>query len=177
MLPRIAIDTAFGALYVELQSHLAPHSCNYFLEDVRSGAYDSCSFFRIVTEENCAAENRPAIEVAQGGRPAVDANVMPSIVHETTRVTGLRHRRGTISLARYRPGAVYHSFFICLRDEPQLDCGGRRNPDGLGFAAFGQLIDGWEVLDRLRQCAETEPMLRKPIGIRIRIAPGRNPDE
>jgi peptidyl-prolyl cis-trans isomerase A (cyclophilin A) len=168
MLPRVAIETKLGRLHVELEAHRAPHSCSYFLGDVRSGVYEQCSFFRIVTEKNHVAEGRPAIEVAQGGHPWADVNIEPSIVHETTQATGLRHRRGTISLARFRPGAVYHSFFICFRDEPALDHGGLRHPDGLGFAAFGQLIEGCDVLDLLRQRAEAEEMLRNRITARIR---------
>jgi peptidyl-prolyl cis-trans isomerase A (cyclophilin A) len=167
VLPRVAVETALGCLHIELHEHLAPHSCSYFLGDVRRGTYDQCSFFRIVTEKNHTAIGRPAIEVAQGGHPAIDAGMEPSIVHETTRVSGLGHRRGTLSLARFRPGAVYHSFFICFRDEPELDYGGRRNPDGQGFAAFGQLIEGGDVLDLLRERAEPHEMLRRPIPTRV----------
>lgn len=166
--PRVVVETALGNLHVELQSDRAVLSCRYFLEDVRRGTYDECSFFRIVTEANNAARDRPAIEVAQGGHRVVDTDIEPSIPHETTQATGLRHRRGTVSLARFRPGAVYHSFFVCFRDEPQLDYGGCRNPDGQGFAAFGQVIDGEEVLDLLRRCAEAQEMLRTPIRARVR---------
>jgi peptidyl-prolyl cis-trans isomerase A (cyclophilin A) len=81
----------------------------------------------------------------------------------------LRHLRGTVSLARFLPGAVYHSFFVCMRDEPALDQGGARNPDGLGFAAFGQVVRGFEHLHRLYlEHARTErgEYLDAPIGLR-----------
>jgi peptidyl-prolyl cis-trans isomerase A (cyclophilin A) len=80
-------------------------------------------------------------------------------------MTGLRHMKGTVSLARFAPGAVYHSFFICLRDEPALDFGGARHPDGQGFAAFGWVARGFDIVQRIFAHAEAEEYLRNVIGI------------
>jgi len=118
----------------------APISSSYFLRDVDTGLLNGSSLFRIVNLE---------IEVIQMGLCETNSLIAPSIEHEPTGRTGMRHVRGTVSLARFAPGAVYHSFFVCMRDEPSLDQGGARNPDGMGFAAFGFVASGFEDLQRL----------------------------
>ena len=127
----------------------APVSSAYFLADVDAGVYDGSGVFRIVKLGNQCPEVEPKIEVMQMGHRAADESLPASIAHETTGMSGLRHRAGTISLARFAPGAVYHSVFVCMRDEPCLDEGGARHPDGLGFAAFGHVEQGFDVLSRL----------------------------
>jgi len=97
---------------------------------------DGSSIFRIVNLQNQPATVPAKIEVIQMGLREMNTTISPTIEHEPTGRTGLRHLKGTISLARFAPGAVYHSFFVCMRDEPSLDQGGARNPDGMGFAAF-----------------------------------------
>jgi peptidyl-prolyl cis-trans isomerase A (cyclophilin A) len=127
----------------------APVSGAYFLADVDGGVLDGSSIFRIVNLDNQPAHHPAKIEVIQMGLREHDPTIQPTIKHESTSVTGLRHRRGTVSLARFAPGAVYHSIFVCMRDEPCLDEGGARNPDGLGFAAFGYVAEGFEQLQRI----------------------------
>jgi peptidyl-prolyl cis-trans isomerase A (cyclophilin A) len=143
--PQIRIETALGELTVEVAETAAPISSAYFLSGVRERIYDGTAFFRVVHPD----DSPRAIAVVQGGMPPqVDSGFAP-ITHESTSTTGLRHRTGTISLARFGPGAVYHSFFICLRDEPELDFGGLRQPDGQGFAAFGRIVSGLGVAQRV----------------------------
>lgn len=161
----VAVETPAGRMVVRLHQDRAPVSTRYFLDDVDRGLYASSSIFRIVTVGNRMPGASPAIEVMQGGWRPID--LQPSIVHETTEITGLRHRRGTISLARFRPGGVYHSFFICFRDESVLDYGGGRHLDGQGFAAFGDMVEGWPVLDWIRDRAEANEMLEVPISIGV----------
>ena len=127
----------------------APASSAYFLADVDSRKFDGSSIFRIVNVDNQPAHHPAKIEVIQMGLREHDPTIVPTIAHESTNMTGLRHKRGAVSLARFAPGAVYHSFFVCMRDEPCLDEGGQRNPDGLGFAAFGYVAEGFEALQRL----------------------------
>jgi peptidyl-prolyl cis-trans isomerase A (cyclophilin A) len=126
----------------------APISSTYFLADVDAGRLDGTSIFRIVNLQNQPADHPSKIEVIQMGHRETNPGIPASIAHETTGMTGLRHRRGTVSLARFAPGAVYHSLFVCMRDEPGLDEGGSRNADGLGFAAFGFVAEGFEHLTR-----------------------------
>jgi peptidyl-prolyl cis-trans isomerase A (cyclophilin A) len=142
----------------------APISGGYFLADVDSGLLNGSAIFRIVNLHNQPAAHPAKIEVIQMGLRETDPTIRPSIRHEPTSVTGLRHRRGTVSLARFAPGAVYHSLFVCMRDEPSLDEGGARNPDGLGFAAFGYVTEGFDQLQRIFSAhAQGEEYLQTPL--------------
>jgi peptidyl-prolyl cis-trans isomerase A (cyclophilin A) len=127
----------------------APVSSAYFLADVDAGVLNGSSIFRIVNVDNQPANHPAKIEVIQMGLRENDPTIASTILHESTNMTGLHHKRGTVSLARFAPGAVYHSMFVCMRDEPCLDEGGARNPDGLGFAAFGYVAEGFEQLQRI----------------------------
>lgn len=152
---------------ISLCSERAPVSCAYVLADVDAGALDGSSIFRIVNLQNQPAGATCKIEVMQMGRRASSSAIEPSIVHETTAMTGLCHGRGTVSLARFAPGAVYHSFFVCMRDEPGLDQGGTRHPDGLGFAAFGFIATGFEHLVRFFAANAAAPeYLEQPMLLR-----------
>lgn len=162
---RVALKTALGTLEIQALADRASASAEYFLQDVRSGVFDGSSFFRIVTLANQDAEPHRRIEVIQGGlkHPATD---LPQVIpHETTAMTGLRHLKGTVSLARFAPGAVYHSFFICLRDEPSLDFGGARHPDGQGFAAFGRVAEGFDVVERIFARGEAQEYVKDAVAI------------
>jgi len=145
---RVEVVTPDFNFVIEVNAGAAPVSSAYFLADVDSGRLDGTAIFRIVNLHN-QPETVPAkIEVLQMGVRETDPSIPVVIAHETTGATGLRHRRGTVSLARFAPGAVYHSLFVCMRDEPALDEGGARNPDGMGFAAFGSVVEGFEHLQR-----------------------------
>ncbi len=81
-----------------------------------------------------------------------DAEELPKIEHETTEQTGILHRDGVISLARSEVGsATGGTFFICIGDQPSLDMGGGRavSGDGQGFAAFGRVIKGMDVVKKI----------------------------
>lgn len=162
---RVRIETALGAIEIELFADRAPASAAYFLADVRAGLLDGTSFFRIVTLANQKAEPHRRIEVIQGGLRHASTNLPPVVPHETTAMTGLGHLKGTVSLARFAPGAVYHSFFICLRDEPALDFGGVRHPDGLGFAAFARVVEGFETVERIFVRGEAEEYVKDMVRI------------
>ena len=162
----VLMVTELCALELAVEEERAPASAGYFLADVRSGLYDGTSFFRIVTLANQRGIERVRrIAVIQGGLRHEREDLPPAIPHETTAMTGLRHLQGTVSLARFAPGAVYHSFFICLRDEPCLDFGGARHPDGQGFAAFGQVVRGFEVVEKIFARAEAEEYVKDAVRI------------
>jgi len=103
--------------------------------------------------------------VIQGGCRPSDIPLRSPIAHEPTVRTGLRHRRWAVSTSRYAAGETYGSFFVCLRDEPELDYGGRRHPDGLGFAAFGRVSAGFSVLESIVRRAEGTEYLTRRIRI------------
>jgi peptidyl-prolyl cis-trans isomerase A (cyclophilin A) len=136
----VEVSSADFPFTIGVLEQRAPISSRYFLNDVDTGLLDGSFIFRIVTRE---------IEVIQMGSCETNSHIAPTIEHEPTGATGLRHVQGTVSLARFAPGAVYHSCFVCMRDEPSLDQGGARNPDGMGFAAFGFVASGFEDLQRL----------------------------
>ena len=166
MIP-VQLTTELGVIELAVHEERAPDSAGYFLADVRNRLYDGTSFFRIVTLTNQReAERARRIAVIQGGLRHEREDLPPVIPHETTAMTGLRHLKGTVSLARFAPGAVYHSFFICLRDEPALDFGGARHPDGQGFAAFGRVAEGFDVVQRIFARAEEAEYLENEIAIR-----------
>jgi peptidyl-prolyl cis-trans isomerase A (cyclophilin A) len=142
----VEIRAADFSITVGVHQDRAPISSSYFLRDVDAGVLDGSSIFRIVNLRNQPATAPAKIEVIQMGLRDMNATMPPTIEHEPTGRTGLRHSKGTISLARFAPGAVYHSFFVCMRDEPSLDQGGARNPDGMGFAAFGFVATGFGYL-------------------------------
>ena len=162
---RVRIETELGHVEIEVFADRAPASAAYFLADVRAGLFDGTGFFRIVTLANQSAEPHRWIEVIQGGLKHESTDLPAVIAHETTAMTGLKHLKGTVSLARFAPGAVYHSFFICLRDEPALDFGGARHPDGQGFAALGRVVEGFEVVERIYARGEAEEYVKRAVRI------------
>ncbi len=147
----IEMNTTAGQVRLELYPGRAPVSVANFLKYVDGGYYDGASFYRVVRQDN-QARTPIKIEVIQGGRGFAAAEEAPfaPIAHETTKQTGLRHTTGVISMARLDPGTATSEFFICVTDQPALDYGGRRNPDGQGFAAFGKVIDGMDVVRHIQ---------------------------
>ena len=145
---QVAINTTFGPIVVALNVKQAPLSANNFLRYVDAHHFDNTTFYRTVTIEN--DNGSPKIEVIQGGMDA-ETPPFPGIDHESTGVSRLRHVDGTISMARGDPGTASSDFFICIGDQPGLDAGASRNPDKLGFAAFGQVIEGMDVVRRIHE--------------------------
>jgi peptidyl-prolyl cis-trans isomerase A (cyclophilin A) len=145
----VNITTSLGDIVVELESKKAPVTVANFLKYVEGGYYKNALFFRTVHSTN--QPNSPVkITVIQGGA-AEDKPRFEPIPLERTNKTGLKHKNGTISMARSEPDTAQDSFFICIDDQPELDFGGKRNPDGQGFAAFGQVIKGMDVVRKINQ--------------------------
>lgn len=163
--PVITITTAMGEIHVELEPDAAKGTVANVLELVEAGAYDGGWFYRIVTAGN-QPNDEIRIAVIQGGVPETfDASARPTIPLERTGDTGLRHLDGTISMARRDPDSASTEFFICVGDQPELDFGGRRNPDGQGFAAFGRVIEGMEVVRAIHQSPAEGQQLTPPMPI------------
>lgn len=169
----ISINTELGVILVELYPDKAPLTVENFMKYVDQGYFRDGSFYRTVTMEN-QPDNDAKIEVIQGGRSrsGVKPEIAP-IAHETTETTGILHLDGTISMARSKPGTATSEFFICINNQPSLDYGGKRNPDKQGFAAFGKVISGMDVVRAIHQ-SDCEKQTLKPT-IRIKdIKPGRS---
>jgi peptidyl-prolyl cis-trans isomerase A (cyclophilin A) len=90
---------------------------------------------------------------------------LPPIVHESTEKTGFLHTDGVISMARSEPGTASSEFFICVGDQPELDFEGKRNPDGQGFAAFGRVMQGMDVVRVIHEQSADEQMLVSPVRV------------
>lgn len=143
----VRIVMPLGSVTVRVFPARAPATAGGFLKLVDAKQFAGAIFYRVVRRDN--DHNPQPIQVVQGG--VMDLNApFEGLVHEPTTVTGLRHVDGTASAARREPGtASGASFFICLGDQPTLDFGGLRNPDGQGFAAFGHVIDGMDIVRRI----------------------------
>ena len=161
--PRVLISTELGDITVELHPYSAPVTTANFLRYVDAGHFTDASFYRTVHMDN-QPDNPVKIEVIQGGL-AEDTTFYPPIAHEATIQTGIKHLDGTISMARLEPGTASSEFFICIGDQPELDFGGRRNPDGQGFAAFGRVTKGMDVVREIQSRPADGQWLEPPISI------------
>jgi len=166
-LPKIVMKTTLGDIVAEVDTVNAPLTAYNFLDHVESGTYKNAVFYRVVHPRN-QPDNDVKIEVIQGGiytEPRFQ-EIKP-IAHESTEESGLKHLNGTLSMARAEPGTASTEFFICIGDQPELDFGGKRNPDGQGFAAFGKVIDGMEVVRKIQQQEERNQTLLESVSIEI----------
>lgn len=150
-LPRVIIETDAGEIEAEVDVVRAPKSGENFLKYVDAGFYDGGRFFRTVRDDNQPTD-KVKIAVVQGeaNRAAVrDKGGFPPIPLERTSETGLTHKDGTLSMARSGPDTATHSFSIAVGDQPGLDYGSERNPDLQGFAAFGRVVRGMDVVRKI----------------------------
>jgi peptidyl-prolyl cis-trans isomerase A (cyclophilin A) len=162
--PMILISTDLGNIKVEIFAEKAPITAANFLRYVDESLFQRASFYRVVRPDN-QPNNAVKIEVIQGGLEfSAGKKTFPPVEHETTAKTGIRHKDGVISMARDAPGSATSEFFICIGDQPELDFGGRRNPDGQGFAAFGQVVEGMDVVRKIqRQPADGQMLIKSVI--------------
>lgn len=164
--PRVLIKTERGDIKIEIYEKQAPVTAANFLRYVDAGLFKGASFYRVVRLDN-QPNNAVKIEVIQGGLGFSDEDrPFPPIEHETTTKTGILHKDGVISMARSAPGSATSEFFICFGDQPELDFGGKRNPDGQGFAAFGRVIEGLDVVRKIQQQPDNQQMLKQPVMIK-----------
>lgn len=171
---RVRIETSAGIILVEVDHAHAPLSAGNFMRYVNEGRYDGGAFYRTVTPSNQPRDSI-RIEVIQGGLDRDGSRRLPPIAHETTEATGIRHNDGTLSMARSGPGTASSEFFIVIGAQPALDFGGMRNPDGQGFATFGRVISGMDVVRRIQAMpADSAPpqRIREPVRIvSMRVVP------
>jgi peptidyl-prolyl cis-trans isomerase A (cyclophilin A) len=150
----VVMDTSQGEIQIELFTEQAPVTASNFLKLVDGGHFDGSSFYRVVTYEN--DNGNPKIEVIQGGLGDRDSPFEP-IAHETTKESGIPHTDGVISMARGNVGTASSEFFICVGDQPGLDYGNIRNPDEQGFAAFGKVVEGLDVVRKINGLSADAP--------------------
>jgi peptidyl-prolyl cis-trans isomerase A (cyclophilin A) len=148
--PRVRVQTEIGDIVLELDAKRAPNTTANFLKYVDAGHYDGGTFHRTVRMNN-QPESPVKIEVIQAGVAAEKAKQgFPALPLERTSVTGILHKDGAVSMARGTPDSATSGWFITINDQPSLDFGGARNPDGQGFAAFGRVVSGMDVVRKIQ---------------------------
>jgi peptidyl-prolyl cis-trans isomerase A (cyclophilin A) len=163
---RVLVQTELGDIVLEVDTQHAPRTAANFLRYLDAGQYDGGAFHRTVKMDN-QPDSPVKIEVIQAGVSADRTkDGFPPIAIERTTETGLRHTDGAISMARSQPDSATSGWFICINDQPSLDFGGARNPDGQGFATFGRVVQGMDVVRKIQRAANTDAQrLTPPIAI------------
>ncbi|MBE3123204.1 MAG: peptidylprolyl isomerase [Planctomycetes bacterium] len=160
---RVRVQTDLGSFDVEIDLAHAPVTATNFLKYVDGGFYDGGQVHRSARLDTQAT--RPVkIEVIQASINHERTSAQfPPIPLERTSVTGLQHKDGVISMARGEPDSARSDFFICIGDQPSLDFGGARNPDGQGFAAFGRVVSGMDVVRAIHRAPADGEKLTPPV--------------
>lgn len=142
--PRVSLQTSAGTIVLELAAKRAPITSQNFLRYVDLRKLDGTNFYRAAR-----AKGAPKIGFIQGGIRHSFNRMLPPIAHEPTSRTGVRHLDGTISMAREKPGTATGDFFITVGPAPSLDANPREKGDNLGYAAFGKVVSGMDVVRRI----------------------------
>ena len=165
--PHIIIETKFGKIEAELYLEQAPKSVGAFLSYIDSGFYKNSLFYRVLNDDNQPTGTNKS-QLIQGGMWRSNYKKSASlqgIPHETTAKTNILHKDGVLSLARLEPGTAKSEFFICIGDQPGFDYGGENNPDGQGYAAFGKVVKGMDVVLRIHRQPDEDQSFYPPIPI------------
>jgi peptidyl-prolyl cis-trans isomerase A (cyclophilin A) len=140
----VSLDTSLGPVVIALKARQAPLTVANFLQYVDKKLYDGASFWR-----SAKAKSTVDYGLIEGGLQSDPAKVLKPVAHESTTQTGLRHVDGTVSLARRDPGSGDSDFFICVGEAPYLDANPTASGDNAGFAAFGQVVKGMEIVHKI----------------------------
>jgi len=141
--PVVVMDTSMGSVKIELFQNKAPISVKNFLDYVADKHYDDTIFHRVI----------PGFMIQGGGfRPGmIEKGSRPPIRNEAS--NGLRNERGTLAMARTNdPNSATNQFFINVVDNPMLN----RSGASAGYAVFGKVIDGMDVVDKIRVVATAD---------------------
>lgn len=138
-LPRVHLETSAGPIIIEVEIEKAPITAANFLKYVDEHRFDGSSFYR-------SMQASPGTGLVQGGTNNDPARILPPIEHEPTTVTGLSHVDGAVSMARYDPGTATGDFFISVGSTPSYDAGRPYSIDAYGFAVFGRVVQGMDVV-------------------------------
>lgn len=141
---RVAIETSLGRIVLEVETQRAPITTRNFLRYASEKRLDGAYFYRSVK----VADKFGFIQFGADGDPK---RSLPPIAHEPTTKTGVKHVDGAISTARLAPGTARGEFTISVGAQPSLDADPTRSGDNLGYAAFGRVVEGmdvvWKILD------------------------------
>jgi peptidyl-prolyl cis-trans isomerase A (cyclophilin A) len=176
VLVRVVLTTSLGQVTLDLEKTRAPITTANFLRYVDGKRLDGVTFYRRVV-----VAGWPNLGFVQFGTSNDPKRSLPPIAHEPTTKTGLTHDEGVISMARLAPGTARGDFFIMMGATPYMDSDPSRAVEREGYAAFGKVVDGMEILRKI-QASPTSPtkgvgvmkgqMLEPPIRIlTVRRAP------
>ncbi len=139
--PKVAITTDHGVITAEIFLDKAPITAGNFLRYVDTRRYDDSQFYRAVR-----VPNAPDLGLIEGGLQNHPEHLLPPVKHEPTTQTGIHNTEGTLSLARFAPGTGQADFSIVVGDGTYLDADPSQPGDNLGFAAFGRVTEGMDVV-------------------------------
>jgi peptidyl-prolyl cis-trans isomerase A (cyclophilin A) len=157
----VIFETAKGNIEIEVDATHAPLTAANFLEYVGGGFYDGGTVNRAVRPDNTIRHDVEIQVIQFQTARARQRDEFPPVALERTSVTGLKHVDGAVSMARNGPDTATGSFSIVIGNQPEMDFGGKRNPDGQGFAVFGRVVKGMDVVKAI-QASPTGP--RGPYG-------------
>jgi peptidyl-prolyl cis-trans isomerase A (cyclophilin A) len=161
-LPHVVVQSELGDIEIEVDTARAPLTSANFLKYVDARHFDGGTWHRTVKMDN-QPDNQIKIEVIQAGvNPDRAKEGFAPIPLERTSKTGILHKDGTVSMARGGADTATSGFFICINDQPSLDFGGMRNADGQGFAAFGHVVRGMDVVRRIQRAPNTDAQKLTP---------------
>jgi peptidyl-prolyl cis-trans isomerase A (cyclophilin A) len=173
-LPHVVIRTERGDIEIEIDTIRAPVTGANFLRYVDAGHFDGGSFMRTVRADNQPQDSIRIAVIQASANPSKSREHFDAIALERTSETHLHHGDGTISMARAGVNTATSSFFICIDNQPALDFGGHRNPDGQGFAAFGRVVRGMDVVRAIHQAPAEDQRLVPPVRILGMLRAGRS---
>lgn len=143
-LVRVKMETDLGPIVLDLDKGRAPVTTANFLRYVDEKRLDGTVFYRVMRLD----WGTPPNGLIQGGTQGDPKRNLPPIIHEPTNETGLAHKAGAISMARFAPGTAAGDFSIMVSPQPGLDARpDAESPDARpGFAVFGEVVDGMDVV-------------------------------
>ena len=147
----VVLETEAGNITVEVNTAATPITGANFLKYVDGKFYDGGMINRAVRPDNTIRHDVQIQVIQFQADPARENKLLPPIPMERTSVTGLRHLNGALSMARMEPDTAQASFSIIIGDQPEMDFGGKRNPDGQGFAVFGRVVAGMDVVKKIHR--------------------------
>lgn len=165
--PHVLIVTNLGDIEIELYPDKAPKTAGAFLQHLDKGVYKQASFYRVMKMEGVdEISNAGFIQAGIWKTDPVKMTYLPEIPHEPTSQTGLSHTDGILSMASTGAGTAKSEFFICIGDQSPLDAGRRGSADGQGYAAFGKVFKGMDIVRKIQAQSSTGDAFDKKIMIR-----------
>ncbi len=151
--PIVVFETEKGVIEIEVDTVRAPASAANFLKYVDGKFYDGGVINRAVRPDKTVRHDVEIQVIQFQIDPSRRREQFAPVPLERTSVTGLKHLNGTVSMARSGPDTATASFSIVIGDQPEMDFGGKRNPDGQGFAVFGRVVQGMGVVKAIQASA------------------------